>query len=69
VYRGFGWTMIALLVLTAAYAFAPQGFKNHIATLTPLPPLLVLETLLIEVFGVSWFVKGKELAAPVDEAR
>jgi drug/metabolite transporter superfamily protein YnfA len=59
VYRAYGWAMIALLLVTVAYAFAPADFKASIAALRP---ILVLETLLIVVFGVSWFDKGRELA-------
>lgn len=60
VYRFLGWTMIALLVLTVAYAFAPAGFKEATAGLRP---ILILETFLILAFGASWFAKGWELAA------
>jgi cytochrome bd-type quinol oxidase subunit 2 len=60
VYQGYGWAMIALLVVTAAYAFAPIGFKTSVAALRP---ILVLETLLITVFGLSWFERGRDLAA------
>jgi Protein of unknown function (DUF998) len=63
VYRAYGWTMIVVLLVTVAYVFAPAGFKESIAALRP---LLVLETLLIVVFGVSWFEKGRELAASGD---
>ncbi len=71
VYRGYGWTMIVLLLLTVAYVYAPTGVKASTAALRP---ILVFETLLIVVFGVSWFDKGRELAAsmkqdqPSDEA-
>jgi uncharacterized membrane protein YkvI len=64
VYRGYGWTMIVLLLLVVAYVFAPTGFKTSIAALRP---ILVLETLLIFVFGVSWFEKGWELAASMKQ--
>ena len=60
VYRGYGWTMIVLLLLTVGYAFAPAGFKANIAALRP---ILVLETLLIVVFGASWFQKGWDMAS------
>jgi len=60
VYRRYGWTMIVLLLLVVAYAFAPDGVRKAIA---PWRPVLVLESLLIVVFGVSWFEKGWELAA------
>jgi uncharacterized protein DUF998 len=60
VYRRYGWTMIALLLLTVVYVFVPTSLKASTAVL---PPLLILETLLILVFGMSWFEKGRELAA------
>ena len=60
VYRRYGWTMIALLLLVVAYAFAPDRLRD---TLAPWRPILVLETLLIVVFGASWFDRGMELAA------
>ncbi len=63
-YQVYGWTMIVLLGLTVAYVFAPAGVKASAATLRP---ILVLETLLILVFGVSWFRKGLELAASQEE--
>lgn len=59
VYRGYGWAMIALVLLVVAYTFAPESLRLIAA---PLRPILVLETLLIVVFGVSWFAKGRELA-------
>lgn len=60
VYRRYGWAMIILLLLVVAYAFGPEGVRMATA---PWRPVLVLETLLIMVFGVSWFEKGRELAA------
>lgn len=60
VYRRYGWTMLGLLLLLVAYAFAPDDLR---ATLAAWRPVLVLETLLIVVFGVSWFDRGLELAA------
>lgn len=59
-YRVFGWVMIGLLLLVVGYAFAPEELR---VTLAPWKPILVLETLLIWVFGLSWFLKGRELAA------
>jgi len=64
-YLFYGWTMVALLALTVAYAFAPASFRESIA---PLRPILVLETLLIMVFGWSWFEKGRELADSSEES-
>jgi hypothetical protein len=52
--------MIALLLLTVVYAFAPKTLRESAAVFRP---LLLLETLLIVVFGMSWFKKGRELAA------
>jgi hypothetical protein len=66
VYRAIGWTMIALMVLVAAYQFAPERFR---LTLAPWKPVLILETLLIWAFGVSWFEKGRELATAADLLR
>lgn len=60
VYRRYGWTMIALLLLVVGYAFAPTSLRDAVA---PWRPVLVLETLLIVVFGASWFDRGMELAA------
>lgn len=60
VYRRYGWLMIGLLVLVVVYVFAPDGIRMAMAHWRP---LLVLETLLIVVFAVSWFEKGRELAA------
>lgn len=62
VYRTIGWMMFALMVLVAAYQFAPERFRLALA---PWKPVLILETLLIWAFGVSWFVKGWELSADV----
>jgi hypothetical protein len=59
-YKGYGWAMIGLLLLVVAFAFAPDNVRVAIA---PWRPVLVLETLLIIVFGVSWFEKGRELAS------
>lgn len=66
VYLRYGWTMIALLVLVVVYAFAPDGVREAIARWRP---VLVLETLLIVVFGASWFHRGLELAAREREDR
>lgn len=60
VYRRYGWTMIGLLLLVVAYAFAPDSWRTQIGRWRP---VLVLESLLIIVFGVSWFDRGLELAA------
>ena len=60
-YRFYGWAMLAAISLVVVYQFAPEGFRTAIA---PWKPILFLETFLIEIFGVSWFEKGRELAAP-----
>jgi hypothetical protein len=60
VYRRYGWTMIGLLLLVVLYAFAPDSWRTQLARWRP---VLVLESLLIIVFGVSWFDRGLELAA------
>ena len=59
-YRIYGWIMIGLILLVVAYTFAPESLRQ---SLVPWRPILVLETLLIVMFGVSWFEKGRELAA------
>jgi hypothetical protein len=59
-YRVVGWIMIVLMLLVAAHAFAPGNIRLSLA---PLKPVLVLEALLIWAFGISWFEKGRELAA------
>jgi hypothetical protein len=64
VYRRYGWAMVVLLLLVVAYAFGPESVRQATA---PWRPVLVLETLLIVVFGVSWFDKGRELAAAGDD--
>lgn len=66
VYRRYGWTMIALLLLVVAYAFAPDVAREAIA---PWRPVLIVESLLIVVFGVSWFDRGLELAATARASR
>lgn len=60
IYRLYGIAMLGLLALVVVYAFAPESARLAIA---PWRPVLVLETLLITVFGASWFDKGRELAA------
>jgi hypothetical protein len=58
-YVGFGVSMLTLLALIAVYAFAPDGIRQALA---PAKPVLVLESLLVWIFGLSWFEKGRELA-------
>lgn len=58
-YRLIGRLMIALMLVVAVHAFAPETIRQALA---PWKPVLVLEALLIWLFGVSWFEKGRELA-------
>lgn len=58
-YRVYGWTMIVLVALIVACTVSPASLKRILA---PWYPILVLETFLIVVFGISWFEKGRELA-------
>jgi len=60
VYRRIGWTMVAMVVLAVVNQFAPVALREALA---PWRPLLAIETVLIVLFGVSWFTKGRELAA------
>jgi hypothetical protein len=55
-----GWTMVVMLILAIANQFAPAAIREALA---PWRPLLAIETVLIVLFGVSWFTKGRELAA------
>ena len=59
-YKTYGWVMLGLLALTVAFVIAPEGVQQRLASWNP---ILVLETLLILVFGISWFDKGTDLAA------
>ena len=58
-YRMIGWSMIVLLLVTAAHQFGPENVRQALA---PWKPLLILEAMLIWLFGLSWFEKGRELA-------
>jgi hypothetical protein len=58
-YLLYGRAMLAFLLLTVAYVFAPEGVKTSIA---PLRPILFLETALILLFGASWFHKGWDMS-------
>jgi cytochrome bd-type quinol oxidase subunit 2 len=59
-YQAYGWTMLGLVLLVVAFTVSPESLR---VALAPFRPILVLETLLIVVFGMSWFEKGRELAA------
>ena len=52
--------MVAMVVLAVVNQFAPVALREALA---PWRPLLAIETVLIVLFGVSWFTKGRELAA------
>jgi hypothetical protein len=58
-YRMIGKVMIVLMLLVVLHAFAPANVRLALA---PGRPVLLLEALLIWLFGVSWFEKGRELA-------
>ena len=57
VYKVCGWLMLLSLGLIVAHAFAPESVRQALA---PWKPILVLEWVLIWVFGYSWFRKGQE---------
>ena len=56
-YKVCGRLMLLSLGSIVAYAFAPETVRQAIA---PWKPVLVLEWVLIWVFGYSWFRKGQE---------
>ena len=58
-YKWYGWVMLSCLGLIGVHAFAPEGLRQSLA---PWRPVLVLEWILIWVFGYSWFEKGREIA-------
>jgi hypothetical protein len=47
--------MLILVLMIAAYAFAPEDLRSALA---PWKPVLVLEWVLIWIFGIAWFMKG-----------
>jgi hypothetical protein len=51
--------MLACLALIGLFAVAPEAVRNALA---PWRPVLLLEWILIWVFGYSWFEKGRESA-------
>ena len=59
-YRNYGWGMLTTLAAIVVYQFAPERMREAISDVRP---VLVLETALIMLFGVTWFQKGRELAA------
>lgn len=58
-YLFYGWSMLIVLAAGAIYAFTTDDFKNAVKGSRP---LLVIETTLILLFGLSWFQKGRDLA-------
>lgn len=60
VYRSCGWLMLACLGLIAVFALSPEPLRQAVA---PWRPILLLEWVLVWIFGYSWFEKGRESAA------
>ena len=58
-YRVCGWLMLACLALIGVYALLPEVLRQALA---PRRPVLLLEWVLVWVFGYSWFEKGRESA-------
>jgi hypothetical protein len=58
-YRLCGWLMLACLALIGVYALSPEAVRNALA---PWRPVLLLEWVLVWIFGYSWFEKGRESA-------
>jgi hypothetical protein len=56
-YRLCGWLMLACIALLVVYALSPESLRQAVS---PWRPVLVLEWMLIWVFGYSWFEKGRE---------
>lgn len=66
VYQLYGWSMLTVLLLIVVYQFGPESVRQATASWKP---VLIMETVLIMLFGVSWFDKGRELAAKAKQAR
>jgi hypothetical protein len=64
-YKLCGWLMLACLALIGVYALSPDALRQALA---PWRPVLLLEWVLVWVFGYSWFEKGRESAIPRDVA-
>jgi hypothetical protein len=62
----YGWSMLVVLLAIVGYQFGPERLRQATAALKP---VLFMETILIMLFGVSWFDKGRELSAKQKEAR
>lgn len=61
-YKACGWGMLACLALIGVYQFSPETLRRALA---PLRPVLLLEWAIVWLFGISWFVKGWEMARGV----
>jgi uncharacterized membrane protein len=57
-YKVIGWAMLAVLAGGGLYGWASDGFDR----IKNAKPLLIIETVLILLFAISWFIKGLELA-------
>lgn len=65
VYKTCGWVMLGLLAFLVAYAVLfPESLR---VSLAPWKPVFVAELLLICAFGISWFVKGREIGDGMQE--
>lgn len=58
-YKLCGWLMLACLALIGVFAVLPEAWRQALA---PWRPVLLLEWLLVWIFGYSWFEKGREPA-------
>jgi hypothetical protein len=58
-YKVCGWSMLACLTLIGVYALSPETLRQ---ALVSWHPVLLLEWVLVWVFGYSWFEKGREQA-------
>jgi hypothetical protein len=63
VQQAYGWSMLVVLLAIVAYQFGPENVRQATAWLKP---VLIMETILIMLFGVSWFDNGRELAAKTE---
>lgn len=58
-YKLCGWLMLACLALIGVFALAPEAWRQALA---PWRPVLLLEWVLVWIFGYSWFEKGRDSA-------
>ena len=56
---GFAGGYLLCLALIGVYALSPETLRQALA---PWRPILLLEWILVWVFGYSWFEKGREPA-------